>query len=111
MVGGTYVCKLLRVAFKIRSAVRVIWLLLLAFHTYLSTSSSPNSVFFGGPEAHAFEPRLVHVRNPWGSGKEWQGRFSDGDAAWSEVGFEGIWNWRRDLGMKPKRDSGKKWGP
>ncbi|CAE7460886.1 CAPN2 [Symbiodinium natans] len=29
--------------------------------------------------------RLVHVRNPWGSGKEWQGRFSDGDAAWSEV--------------------------
>ena len=36
-------------------------------------------------ERSALACRLVHVRNPWGAGREWQGRFSDGDAAWDEV--------------------------
>ena len=25
------------------------------------------------------------MRNPWGEGREWKGRFSDGDAAWAEA--------------------------
>jgi hypothetical protein len=35
----------------------------------------------------AGQARLIHVRNPWGKGEEWTGRFSDNDAeSWSTVG-------------------------
>eukprot|EP00439_Symbiodinium_sp_Y106_P029666 s4836_g3.t1 len=43
-----------------------------------------------GKWEHGIAPlhALVHIRNPWGSGREWNGRFSDGDAAWKEVAVE-----------------------
>ncbi|CAE7506301.1 Capn9 [Symbiodinium sp. CCMP2456] len=44
--------------------------------------------------------KLVHIRNPWGSGREWKGRFSDGDAAWKEVTVEE----KERLGVRSRKD-------
>lgn len=44
--------------------------------------------------------KLVHIRNPWGRGREWKGRFSDGDAAWKEVAIEE----KERLGVRSGKD-------
>eukprot|EP00949_MAST-11_sp_MAST-11-sp1_P004148 g4148.t1 len=44
--------------------------------------------------------RIVNVRNPWGSGKEWSGKWSDHDPAWSSIPQE-----TKDmLGFKDEED-------
>jgi len=36
-------------------------------------------------EGQAEPERIVHIRNPWGAGLEWDGKWSDEDPGWSKV--------------------------
>ncbi|CAJ1433777.1 unnamed protein product [Effrenium voratum] len=44
--------------------------------------------------------KMVHIRNPWGAGIEWKGKFSDGDSAWDSV-HEAV---REDMNAKKAKD-------